>query len=163
MREQFVLKPPQTPFSPGWLVPVHSLQHSWQLRYTGPRRGRPAAPATAVNSRWWPAAQPSLSNQNHRTRVNRSHKTAAMFSFFACFHLRHIVFLQHKNVFNSLIFVDRKEPEPEVIYLKHVERQAQQQMRKEEVVQRYPAPQLLTPLRQRCGTVTTFYGSGSDF
>jgi hypothetical protein len=62
-----------------------------------------------------------------------------------------------------LVFVDRKEPEPEVIYLKHVERQAQQQMRKEEVVQRYPAPQLLTPLRQRCGTVTIFYGSGSDF
>jgi hypothetical protein len=43
--------------------------------------------------------------------------------------------------------VYRKEPEPEVIYLKHVERQGQQQMRKEEVVHRYPAPQLLTPLR----------------
>ena len=42
----------------------------------------------------------------------------------------------------------RKEPEPEVIYLKHVERQAQQQqMRKEEVVTRYPAPQLMAPLR----------------
>merc|ERR1712054_556156 len=38
-----------------------------------------------------------------------------------------------------------KEAEPEVIYLKHVERQAQQQ-KKEEIVNKYSAPQFMSPL-----------------
>ena len=54
----------------------------------------------------------------------------------------------------------RKEPEPEVIYLKHVERQGQQQMvRKEEVVHRYPAPQLMGPLKD----VTVVEGERAHF
>ena len=41
----------------------------------------------------------------------------------------------------------RKESEPEVIYLKHVERQQQEQKRVEEMSTKYSAPQFLTPLR----------------
>ena len=41
----------------------------------------------------------------------------------------------------------RKENEPEVIYLKHVERSAQQQRREIEESTRYAAPSFLTPLR----------------
>ena len=44
------------------------------------------------------------------------------------------------------IFIYRKEGEQEVVYLKHVERQAQEK-REEEFVQKYPAPQIITPLR----------------
>merc|ERR1711962_1160160 len=51
-----------------------------------------------------------------------------------------------------------KEPEPEVIYLKHVERQAQQQ-RKEESVTQYSAPQFLTPLKD----VSVMEGQRSHF
>ena len=40
----------------------------------------------------------------------------------------------------------RKETEPEVIYLKHVERQATSK-KKEETVARYPAPSFVSPLR----------------
>ena len=43
-------------------------------------------------------------------------------------------------------FFFRKEPEQEVIFLKHVERQNMEQKR-EEVVQRYPAPTIMTPLK----------------
>ena len=42
-------------------------------------------------------------------------------------------------------FLHRKEAEPEVIYLKHVERQQQQQAKIEESV-KYPAPTFMTPL-----------------
>ena len=41
----------------------------------------------------------------------------------------------------------RKESEPEVIYLKHVERQQQQQKIEEERTTKYAAPSFLTPLR----------------
>ena len=43
----------------------------------------------------------------------------------------------------------RTQPEPEVIYLKHVEGQRQQQQKKEEVVERFGAPSFLTPLRDQ--------------
>ena len=52
--------------------------------------------------------------------------------------------MQSQHTFlNTLIF--RKEPEPETIYLKHVERQ-QAQQRKEETSVKYPPPQFMTPL-----------------
>ena len=41
----------------------------------------------------------------------------------------------------------RKESEPEVIYLKHVERQQQQQKIEEERSTKYAVPSFLTPLR----------------
>ena len=40
----------------------------------------------------------------------------------------------------------RAQNDPEVIYLKHVERTAQQQQRQEEEVSRYGPPSFLTPL-----------------
>ena len=52
----------------------------------------------------------------------------------------------------------RKEAEPEVIYLKHVERQAQQQS-KEETTTRYSAPAFSTPLKD----VTVNEGERSHF
>ena len=42
----------------------------------------------------------------------------------------------------------RTQPEPEVIYLKHVEQQ-KQQTKKEEVVEKFGAPSFLTPLRDQ--------------
>ena len=50
------------------------------------------------------------------------------------------------NAFSFLL--NRTQPEPEVIYLKHVEGQRQQQ-KKEEVVERFGAPSFLTPLRDQ--------------
>ena len=52
----------------------------------------------------------------------------------------------------------RKEAEPEVIYLKHVERQ-QQQQRKEETVSKYSAPVFMAPLKD----VTVTEGERSHF
>jgi len=48
-------------------------------------------------------------------------------------------------VHTFLILYSRKEPEPEVIYLKHVERSARHERREEEV--RYSAPLFTTPLK----------------
>jgi hypothetical protein len=49
-----------------------------------------------------------------------------------------------KIILNYYFF--SREQDPEVIYLKHVERSAQQQQRREEVVSRYGPPSFLTPL-----------------
>jgi hypothetical protein len=53
------------------------------------------------------------------------------------------------DIFLFFIFICffRKENEPEVIYLKHVERSAAQQRREVEETTRYPAPTFMTPLR----------------
>ena len=40
----------------------------------------------------------------------------------------------------------RKEPEPETIYLKHVESKGVQQ-KQEEITQKYAAPQFMTPMK----------------
>ena len=47
-----------------------------------------------------------------------------------------------------VFFFGRTQPEPEVIYLKHVEQQ-KQQTKKEEVVEKFGAPSFLTPLRDQ--------------
>ena len=44
------------------------------------------------------------------------------------------------------MFPYRREQDPEVIYLKHVERTAQQQQRQEEESSRYGPPSFMTPL-----------------
>ena len=57
------------------------------------------------------------------------------------------------SFYRAILYIDphfrfpRKENEPEVIYLKHVERSAQQQRREVEESSRYSAPSFLTPLR----------------
>ena len=51
------------------------------------------------------------------------------------------------NIYIYFKFIFRKESEPEVIYLKHVERQQQQQKREEEISSKYASPSFLTPLR----------------
>lgn len=43
-------------------------------------------------------------------------------------------------------FCFSRDQDPEVIYLKHVERSAQQQQRREEEVSRYGPPSFMTPL-----------------
>ena len=45
-----------------------------------------------------------------------------------------------------IFFFDRREQDPEVIYLKHVEQSHKQQQRREEEISRYGPPSFVTPL-----------------
>ena len=65
--------------------------------------------------------------------------------FYVCFDCI-LKCLQWESKRANTNFFFRKEPEQEVIFLKHVERQNMEQKR-EEVVQRYPAPTIMTPLK----------------
>lgn len=52
----------------------------------------------------------------------------------------------HSKTENSFVFVCRPEPEPEIIYLRHVER-ARPHARPEEGDRAYPPPQFIVPIQ----------------
>lgn len=68
-----------------------------------------------------------------------------MYSFFP---QKHKYVSQDHCADRLFLYLRRTQPEPEVIYLKHVEQQKQQQ-KKEEVVEKFGAPSFLTPLRDQ--------------
>ena len=58
----------------------------------------------------------------------------------------HCISVCQINILLNVKFLNRREQDPEVIYLKHVEQSHKQQQRREEEISRYGPPSFVTPL-----------------